>query len=218
MPARSCTFPVFGPLAPTKLESMGVRFFAPPPDGGGGGGGGGGEEFTPPADQAALDKLINDAVGRAHAKYKGFDDFKAKADKWDAHEQAEKDKAKGGDGDKPAAGLTQEDVNTQIKEALAAKDAELALERAGDALDKALEGRTYSASLIRSLDLSQFVKDGKTDQDELKTWIEKNTKEGPAPSRRDPGQGERDANATGGTVTAGRDLFDTTHKKANKKE
>ncbi|MDR0482803.1 MAG: hypothetical protein LBH13_06580 [Cellulomonadaceae bacterium] len=42
--------------------------------------------FTPPESQEALDSLINAQVEAERAKYAGFDDFKAKAAKFDAKE------------------------------------------------------------------------------------------------------------------------------------
>lgn len=116
--------------------------------------------------------------------------------------------------------LTDDDVDKRIADALAAKDKELAVERAGDALDKALEGRVYSASAVRKLDLEQFVnEDGKTvDTKKLNEWVEKNTTEGEKPRRRDPSQGGGSAAASGGSVSAGRDLFDNEKNKSKKQK
>ncbi|MEN1976987.1 hypothetical protein [Cellulomonas olei] len=61
-------------------------------DGGAGAGSGdgkGGEsgKYTPPATQAELDRIISDRLHRERTtKYAGFEDLKAKAEKWDAHE------------------------------------------------------------------------------------------------------------------------------------
>lgn len=52
--------------------------------------------FTPPTSQEDLDRIINKAVGRAHAKYQDYDDLKAKAARADALDQelaSETDKA-----------------------------------------------------------------------------------------------------------------------------
>lgn len=188
----------------------------------GGGEGGGGSEFTPPATQEDLDKIINGAVARTHKQYEGHQDFKAKAEKWDQHEKAEAEKTKPGTSEQPT-GVSEDDVDKRINDALAAERLELALERVNDRLDKALEGRTYPASVLFSLDRKQFVKDdGKTvDADAISTWVKENSAESetPKPRRRGlPGQGERDANATGGTVQSGRDLFDNEKKKTSRKE
>ena len=59
-------------------------------DGGDGGsedgGGDGGQQWTPPASQADLDRIIQDRVRRATAKFSNYDDLKAKAEKHDALE------------------------------------------------------------------------------------------------------------------------------------
>lgn len=213
----------FGQLIPA---SPFLRFFAPVDDAAGGaGGGGGGKEFTPPATQEELDRIVTDRATRAErkareeerAKYADYDSVKADAEKFRA---ANAPKPK--DDDKPA-GVTETDVDKRINDALAAKDLELAVERVGDRLDKDLEGRTYSASALLSLDRKQFVKDGKTvDTDAIKEWVEKNSQalEVVEPKRRRgiPGQGDRDGNATGGSVQAGRDLYNETHSKKSGKD
>lgn len=117
-------------------------------------------------------------------------------------------------GDEPKV-LTDEDVNKRIEEALAAKDKELAIERAGDAVDKALEGRRFPASLVRNLDVEQFVKDGKVDTAAINTWVEKETTKDDRTPRRDPSQGQR-GTGDGGSVQAGRDLFESRHNKSKK--
>lgn len=77
---------------PTRLLPVRLRFNTDPGESGGGGGdptggnGDPGKEFTPPASQADLDRLINQAVARTHKQYEGHDDLKAKASKWDEHE------------------------------------------------------------------------------------------------------------------------------------
>ncbi len=59
--------------------------------------------------------------------------------------------------------MTETDVDKRITDALKAERLELALERVNDGLDKALDGRAYSASKLFTLDRKQFVKeDGKT--------------------------------------------------------
>lgn len=44
------------------------------------------EGFKAPSSQEELDQIINKAVARTHKKYEGFDDFKAKAEKFDGIE------------------------------------------------------------------------------------------------------------------------------------
>ncbi|GGO59104.1 hypothetical protein GCM10010910_01280 [Microbacterium nanhaiense] len=175
----------------------------------------GGKDFTPPASQEELDRIINKAVGRTHKQYEGV---KEKAQKWDDFDakRAGDDDAK--TGERPS-GVSESDVDKRIADALAAKDKELAIERVSDRLDKALEGRSFSASKLFSLDRSEFVKeDGKTvDADAIKDWVEKNSTAVEAPSnRRLRAQGGRSAGANGGSAQAGRDLFAETHKKSGK--
>jgi hypothetical protein len=210
--------PVYGPARPSKLNLMGIRFVTEPPEGGGGGG-----SFTPPASQEDLDKLINKATAKVHAKYEGHDELKTKADRADELEAElakltgkPEPKQKPKDGDTPP-GLSQEDVDKRIKEAIDATRAEeraaLALERATDSLDKALRDRTFEPSKLLNLDRTQFVKDGAVDADAIKDWVEKNSAEGPKKRPFDPGQGQRDATAGGGSVQAGKDLYDQRHTK-----
>lgn len=185
--------------------------FATDGDGGGGDGGGDGKTFTAPATQEALDKIVSDAVARTHRSY---GDVKAKAEKWDAHEAAAANAAgaQGSTGSAPA-GVSEGDVDKRIADALATQARGFAVERVADVLDKALEGRTYAASALLGLDRSQFVTDDhKVDGAAIEKWVKENTTEPAAPSRRLAGQGKRDANATGGTVQAGRDLFDNEKK------
>lgn len=82
------------------LALRGFRFVDGAGDGGGGDGGGdggdgsgGGTEFKAPASQAELDKIIEKRLARQKEQFKGFDDFKAKAAKWDQHEESSKDDA-----------------------------------------------------------------------------------------------------------------------------
>ena len=189
-------------------------------DGGeGDGAGNGGDGFKPPATQEELDRIIAQRVSRAERNAREDErrklaDAKPKGD--DGGDKAKPD-------DKPA-GLSDDDVDKRISEALAAERLTLALERVNDGLDKALEGRTYAASKLFNLDREQFVKDdGKTvDTEKLQKWVRENSTEveGDAKRRRGPrGQGERDSNATGGSVSAGRDLYDENHtKKSSRKD
>ncbi|MGW9345833.1 hypothetical protein ACWGR3_30250 [Streptomyces albidoflavus] len=57
---------------------------------GGNGGEGGGSQYTPPASQVELDRIVESRLARERDKYKGFDDFKAKAEKWDQLEDEKK--------------------------------------------------------------------------------------------------------------------------------
>jgi hypothetical protein len=42
--------------------------------------------------QAELDKIVQERVGRERAKYEGFEDLKAKAEKFDALEEEKKER------------------------------------------------------------------------------------------------------------------------------
>lgn len=203
----------FGQLVPANPR---IRFFAPAE-----GEGGGGSEFKAPESQEALDKIVNDRLARERKRFDGFDDFKAKAEKWDAHEAHSKpeEKKPTDKTDEKPAGITSDDVQKQIDDARAADRKELALERIADRLDKALENRNVSASKLFALNREQFIaSDGKSvDDEKLKEWVEENSTEtiGPSP-RRLRGQGERDSNVTGGSVQAGRDLYDSAKKPTRK--
>jgi len=202
-----------------------LRYFAPVD--GEGGGGGDGKEFKAPASQEELDRIVTDRVSRAErkardeerAKFADYEEVKADAEKFRAANAAKPDPKPG---DKPA-GVTETDVDKRINDALAAERLELALERVADRLDKALEGRTYSASKLFGLDRKQFVaQDGKSvDEKAIADWVKDNSTEVEVTDtkrRRIPGQGERDSNATGGSVSAGRDLYDENHKKSSRKD
>lgn len=213
MSLLSCQRSPFGPAAPTRLELMGIRFADLGGDGGGAGGdddkGGGGNDDDK-GDKKHTDADVERIVQQRLERDRRERQPKPKDEPKPKPKDAEKN-----DDDAPK-GLTQEDVDKKIQEALDKQAAKIAVERAGDALDAALEGRTFSASLVRSLDVAQFVKDGKTDAAAIKDWVEKNSKPGPTPRPKDPGQGGRDGNATGGTTQAGRDLFEETTKKTKK--
>lgn len=197
-----------------------LRYFAPVDgeggdgdgEGGDGGSGDGGSEFTPPSSQEELDRIIASRVARAERS--------AREDERRKLTQEPKPKGDGeGKANAHEGAVSGDDVDKRINEALAAERLELALERVNDGLDKALEGRTYAASKLFNLDRKQFVKeDGKTvDTGALKKWVDENSKEiesTDSKGRRPiPGQGSRDANATGGSVSSGRDLYHETHKK-----
>lgn len=194
--------------------------------GAGDGGGGGGKEYTPPATQEDFDKIVTERAARAErqarederSKFADYDSLKADAEKFRAAEAAAKPKPKTDD-DAPK-GVSEGDVDERITTALAARDLELGLERVNDQLDKALEGRTFAASQVLGLDRKQFVKDGKfADADAIKEWVEKNSTEiekVETRRRQIPGQGDRDSNATGGSVQSGRDLFNDQKPKSRK--
>ncbi len=205
-------------FAPTYHRPF-LRYFAPDAgegqggtgggDGGNGDGGQGGGEggngdrtFT----QEEVDRIVADRLARANRPKPG-------------EQPKPKDDPKSGE-EKPS-GVSETDIDQRIQDALTAERKELALERVADQLDKALEGRTYAASKLFALDRSQFIsEDGKSvNSEKLKTWVKENTEEGAAPSRRLRAQGERDGSSAGGSVQAGRDMYDEAHtKKSSRKD
>lgn len=206
----NCTLPVFGPRAITAHDIRGIRFLAPADDdvAGGGGGDKGGDEKK--FSQAELDDLIDKRLVRERKNFEGFDDLKAKAQKWDAHEAAQK--PKGGDdkdSDKPT-GLDDATVQQRIDDALKAERVRSGSKLVSIALDKALDdGRQAPASKILAFKPEDYVTpEGDVDQQKLNDWVKENTTESQAPKpRRDPSQGRRDSSATGGSVQSGRDAF-----------
>lgn len=199
----------------------GLRFADDPGSGGGGAG-----EFKPPATQEEFDRIITDRAARAERaarederkKFADYDALKTDAEKFRAVQDAGKPKGKT-DEENPT-GVSEGDVDERISNALAARDLELGLERVNDQLDKALEGRTFAASQVLGLDRKQFVKDGKfADTEAIKEWVEKNSTEiAQVETRRRqiPGQGDRDSNATGGSVQSGRDIYNDQKPKSRK--
>jgi hypothetical protein len=212
-----CTMPAFGPRAITANDIRGIRFFSPDPGegGAGGGGDGGGDGGEKKFTQADLDRITGERLAREQKKYEGFDDLKAKAEKWAAHEAAQKpngDDDKGGD--RPA-GLGDEDVQKRIDEALAAERVRGGSKLVSVALDKALAGRHVEPSKLLGFDRTEYVTpEGDVDEQKLTEWVTKNTTEAQTPGRRrDPGQGQRDSSANGGSVQSGRELFEQRHSK-----
>lgn len=195
---------VYGPPQLSKLDRMGIRFFVTPDD-----------EFVGPKSQTELDTLINKATAKVHKKYEGHDDLVTKAARVDELEaenatlRSKEPKPKKDDETKPE-GLAPEEIDKRIKDAVdkgrAEERAELALERATDALDKALANRAFEPSKILGLDRTQFVKDGAVDHDAIKAWVKENSTEAPKPRPFDRGQGTRNGSETG-TVQAGRDAY-----------
>lgn len=175
-------------------------------DGGSGGGDGGDADrrFT----QEDVDRIVADRLARAsRPKNDGQPKPKDDARPNGGSQEAEK-----------PAGVSADDVQQRINDALAAERKELALERVTDQLEKALDGRNYPASKLFALDRSQFIgEDGKSvDTAKLQKWVDDNSEEGTAPSRRLRAQGTRDANATGGSVSAGRDMYASENTKKKK--
>lgn len=203
--------PEFGPTKPTRLELMGIRFA----DAGGDGSGAGddkdkgGDGFTPIASQEDLNKIIEGRLARERAttadRYKDYDDLKAKAAK--ADEDADKSRTP----DQKAVDAAREEGRAEVRSVLAN-------ERVKHAFDAALKGRALDAAALLDFDRTKFIKDDGADSEAITKWVTDNSTEVKTGNGRDPGQGGRDSGATGGSVQAGRDLFDNDKKKPNRKE
>ncbi len=184
-------------------------------------GGGGGSEFKAPESQEALDKIIQDRVARAEkkakdevsAQFKDYGDLKAKADKL-----AEIENGKKTPDEQLDARLTAAEQRAQKAEDDAAKiRAELIGERVQSTFKTALNGRALTGDALFGFKSEAFVTDGAVDSDAIKAWVEANSTEVKPGQQKVPGQGDRDANASGGSVQSGRDLYDSS-KKPNRKE
>jgi hypothetical protein len=204
--------PVFGPSKPSRLALMGIRFLSEEDPTGGGAGGAGGDDnkFTAPATQADLDKIIETRLARERTatadKYKDYDDLKAKAAKVDEAEDKSRTP------DQKAVDAAREEGRTEVRGILAE-------ERVNNALKDALKGRALDpAVLVLGFDKKQFIKDGSADSEAITKWVTDNSSEIKTGNGRDPGQGGRDARSTGGSVQAGRDLYDDSKKPTNRKE
>jgi len=203
--------PAFGPRAFSKYDLMGIRF-ATDPEGGEGAGAGkqesskGGEDFKAPESQEALDAIVEKRLARERANFKDHEKFKTDSAEL-ARLKAEQAK------DDPEAKLegAREEGRSEVRKVLAE-------ERVNNALTAALTGRSIDPNvLVMGFDKSQFIKDGAADTDAIKAWVETNSTEVKQGAKPIPGQGERSSESTGGSVQAGRDLYDS-EKKPKRKE
>jgi hypothetical protein len=195
------TTPCYGPRKPSRLDLMGIRFVVDPNEAGGGGAGGG-SEYTPPATQEELDRIIGDRLGRERDKFKDYDAIKDKASKYDAAQ------AGGGAGSGQNDDVTQrltsfeervtaaEKTTTETQNELEATRVRLV--RSEVAIDKG----------IAKDDLILLTATTKEDLEKQADRIVKLN----AGSGKIPGQGAGGGSGSG-TVAAGRELFDSKHKK-----
>jgi len=176
----------------------------------------GSSEFKAPESQEALDKLIQERVARAErkakdeaaAKFADYEDLKAKAAK-----VVEDENAKKSPDEKLDERLTAAEQRAQQAEENANKlREELLNERVQAAFKSAANGRALTPDAVFAFNPKTFVNDGSVDTDAIKEWVEKNSTEVKAGQQKVPGQGDRDANASGGSVQSGRDLFDSQKK------
>lgn len=184
-----------------KWETVyGLRFFTAP-DGIAGAEVASKGEFTPPESQEALDAIINKAVARAHKKYEGFDEIKAKAQQFD-------DLSK-----EPPADAVEAAREEAREEGRAEVRAILAAERVKAAFDHALTGRALSANALLDFDRSRFVKGDAADVDAITAWVEANSSEVKTTTEFVPGSGQRENGTPRASVDSGRDLYRQRHKK-----
>ncbi|WP_334152977.1 hypothetical protein [Microbacterium sp.] len=161
------------------------------------------KEFTPPASQEALDAIINGAVARTHKQYEGFDDYKAKAEQFDALDQQ----------------ATPADTLEQAREEGRAEGrAVLAQERVMTALNTALTGRALSANALLDFDRSRFVKGDSADTDAITEWVNANSTEVKTTTEVVPFSGNRSGSESGGSVQSGRDRFRNKRTPQNKEQ
>lgn len=127
-------------------------------DGSGGSGGDGTATYTPPASQADLDRIVQDRVRRATAKYSDYDEIKTKAEKHDALELE-----LGSAADKAAATARQEERSKANSEwTPRVVKAEFKAAAKGVLTDDQL------TALLEDLDLSKYVTDkGDVDEDKV---------------------------------------------------
>ena len=181
-------------------------------DDGAEGGGDGDKTFT----QADIDRIVADRAARAERaarederkKFSDYEDLKAKAAKLSEIQNSAKT-----DDEKLDERLTAAEQRAQqaIEDANKLRN-ELLNERVQSAFKSAASGRALTPDAVFGFNQQSFIKDGVVDTDAIKDWVEKNSTETKAGQPRVPGQGDRDGNASGGTVQAGRDLYDSQKK------
>jgi len=201
----------FGPVAPTRLELMGIRFANDPGDGTGAGDGQGGEgdpkpgenkpDFTPISDQAELDRILTTRLAREREKFSDYDQLKKDSEELTKlREQSATDQER-------AVNAARDEGRDEVRK-------ELHQERAKNALSTALSGRQLKDPFaLADLDRTRFIKDGQVDGEAVTAWVEENSTITQNPNEKDPAQGRRGAGE--GTVDAGRSAYQQRH--GNKK-
>lgn len=184
------------------------------------GGGGEPKDADKTFTQADIDRIVADRAARAERaarederkKFEGFEEFKADAEKF----RAAKNDAKSDDEKIDERLTAAEQRAQQAAEDNAKLRDELLMERVQSAYKSSSAGRALNPDAVFAFNPKSFIKDGAVDAEEIKSWVEKNSTEAKAGQPRVPGQGDRDANASGGSVQAGRDLFDNQKKPSRK--
>jgi hypothetical protein len=202
------TTPTYGPRRATRLELMGIRFMTD--NEGGDGGGANNSGYKAPESQEELDRIITARLQRQESslteRYKDFDTLKSKAEQFDALQGKQ---SQGG-----GAGSGQDD---QVSQRLADFEQRVtAAEKTATETQTELE--TARVELLRSQvaldkgigkdDLILLTATTREDLDKQADRIAKLN----SGSGKIPGQGS--GGGTGGsTVAAGREMFDSKHKK-----
>jgi len=142
-----------------------------------GGSGGDGKPFTAPASQEELDRIIESRLARERTKYQGFDDIKAKAEKWDQLEEEKKT---------PSEKAIQEATEKARAEVAGKYERQIAESRV-ESIATAAGFIDPSDAVLRVLTGEIPKRDDEIDFDELKALVEKLAKDKPhliAPDRR----------------------------------
>jgi hypothetical protein len=177
------TTPVFGPDFRSTLDLRGIRRIEGEGGGGGGEGGEGGEggsggesKYTPPADQAALDRIIESRLAREREKFKDYDALVEKAKKADELIEAAKTDA-------------ERAIDAAKGEATTATTQKF-LTRIVNAEVKALAGAAGfndPADALQVVDPANLpVKDDEPDTDAIKAAVEQLAKDKPYLLKADP--------------------------------
>ena len=197
------THATFGPKRLNRLELMGIRFADEGGDGSGAGDNAGQDNYTPPATQADFDRIIGERLGRVREQFKDYDALKTKA------EQFDQIKANGTPGQDPslAARLAEFESRVTTSEQNAASTRT-------DLETTKLELTRKDVLLDKGLSKEDLVLLTGTTREELEAAADRVLAlKGATSSGRVPGQGGRDnATTTGGSVDAGRELFEKRKK------
>lgn len=178
--------------------------------GGDGGDGNDGGGYTPPATQADLDRIINGATAKVHKRYEGYDDFKAKAAKWDEYEA----NAGGGNGggDQAAIEAARNEGKAEGEQSTAARYQRRLVSTEAKSIAASL-GFNDPADALAVIDPEKLpIKDDEPDTDEIKKLVEELAEKKPylvgkgtQPRRRPqprPGEQQQNDTAKGGKASA----------------
>ena len=120
--------------------------------------------------QEQINSLLAKQKREVEGRYADYDDLKTRAAKADQLEQNTRTETE------KAVEKAREEGRSEIR-------AQLGLERARTALDKALQGRTPDTSALIGLDLAQFVKGDQADTSAITSWAEQFPEAGQRPQQ-----------------------------------